>query len=81
MPKQPLLLPSSARRDAPFPGLSIYTRFVVRILGFERVVCGSSQMRIGFGAENLLQRSYSAGVLWLGTQPADGTLSYTPIRV
>ena len=81
VPTQPLLSPFSARRDPPFPGLSIDTRFVIRVLGFERVVCGSSHSWIGFGAQDLLQRSNSAGVPWLGTQPTDGFLSHPSIGI
>lgn len=81
VPGQLLLLPGSGRRDPPLPGLSIYTRPVVRILVFQRVVSVSSQTRIGFAAQYLLQRRYGAGVLRLVAQPTYGILSHTPIRL
>ncbi len=49
-----LLLFASGRRDPPLPGLSIDTRFVSRILVFERMVSLTSQVCIGFGVQDLL---------------------------
>src|SRR5438105_10929944 len=80
-PKQLLLLPGSGRRDPPLPGLSIDTRFVRRILVFERMVCLASQTRSGLRAQDLLQRRDGAGVLWLGAQPTYGMFSHTPVRI
>jgi len=76
-----LLLPGFGRRDPPLPCLSIHQRPVVRIMVFERMVCVTSQTRIGFGAQDLLQRRCGAGVLRLAAQPTYGMLSHTPIRV
>jgi hypothetical protein len=45
------------------------------------MVCLSSQTRIDFGAQYLLQRRYGAGVLRLVAQPAYCILSHTPIGV
>jgi len=78
---QPLLSPFSARRDPPFPGLSIDTRFVTWVLGFERVVRGSSHIGMGLGTQDLLQRSNRAGVPWLGAQPSDGLLSHPSMGI
>ncbi len=76
-----LLFSTSGRRDPPLPGLSIDTRFVSRILAFERMVSLTSQVCIGFGAQDLLQSRDSACNLWLGAQPTDGFLSYVFIGI
>jgi hypothetical protein len=61
-----LLLSAACRRNPLLPGLSIDTRFVSRILVFERMVSLTSQVCIGFGAQDLLQSSDSACILWMG---------------
>lgn len=81
MPLLPLLSLLSARRNSLFPGLRIDTRLVIRVLGFERVVCGSSHALIGFSTQDLLQRSNSAGISWLRAQPTDSGLSYPSIGI
>jgi len=76
-----LPLPGFGRRDPTLPCLSVHQRPVVWIMVFERMVCVTSQTRIGFGAQDLLQRRCGAGVLRLAAQPTYGKLSHTPIRV
>ncbi len=76
-----LLLCASGRRDPPLPGLSIDTRFVSRILMFERMVSLTSQVCIGFGAQDLLQSRDSTGIRWMGAQPTDGFLSHMFIGI
>lgn len=74
-----LRLPGAGRRDPSFPGLGIDTRFVERILLFERVVLLAAYVRIDFGVQHLLQNRDRAGVPWLGAQPTDGFLPYLSI--
>ena len=81
VPTQPLPSPFSACLNPPFLGLRIDTRFVMRVLGFERAVCGSSHIWMGFGAQDLLQCRDSAGVPWLGAQPTDGFLSHLSVGI
>ena len=76
-----LLLSASGRRDPPLPGLSINTRFVSRILVYERMVSLTSQVCIGFGAQDLLQSRDSASIRWMGAQPTDSFLSHMFIGI
>src|SRR5262249_39668299 len=81
VPKQSLLSLFSACFHPPLPGLLIDTRFVMRVLGLERAVCGPSQIWMGFGAQDLLQCRDSASVWWVGSQSTDGFLSHPPIGI
>ena len=48
---------------------------------FERLVSLTSKVYIGFGAQNLLQRSDSTGIRWMRAQPTDGFLSHMFIGI
>ena len=67
--------------DATFSSLSIDAGSVAGILIFEHMVRGPVQARIAFGAQELLQHRYGAGISRLSAQPAYGLLSHTPIWV